>query len=76
MGKISFKKYGDLVNRFTMTGKFGEHLSTTYGNSGRLFRAYQYILWSPPTDIEPETTEPKLYNLATVHITRKWRQIN
>ena len=37
---FSFLSWGIIVNWITMTRKYGEHLRTTYGNIGQLFRSY------------------------------------
>ena len=85
MSPVLFKNvtYKLLVNWIIMTRKSGEHLHTTYRNTGQLFRPYLvssavYTMISPTGDRTSDhrmqswnsTTEP------SIHITHKWRQIN
>ena len=67
----------------TMTRKFGKHLHVSNGTLNSCFdiiRSHQQcILWSPPLEIEPTTTEFRSRNTTTglpVHITHKRCQIN
>ena len=70
------------VNWITMIRKSGEHLRTTYGNTGQLFQPYQVLsavytaistTWNQTSDHRLQSwnsiTEP------TVYIAHKWRQI-
>ena len=44
--------------------KSSEHLRTTYGNIGQLFRPHQQCIpWSPPLEIEPATRDCKAKTL-------------
>ena len=66
--KSTLRRFG-FMNWNTMTRISGKHLRMTYRNTGQLFcliRSHQQcIQGSPPLEIEPATTERRLYNWAT-----------
>ena len=56
------------VNWITITRKSGEHLRTTYGNTGQLIRSHQQCIpWTSPLEIKPATTDCRAETLRLAH---------
>ena len=73
-----FKERNYIANWIIMIRISGEHLRTTYGNTGLLFRPVVYTLISPTGD---QTSDHRILSQNStmkppIYITRKRRQIN